>query len=130
MKLKEKFDHRRLQEIGQWLKEKQARLKESAQMVMSSGLASRSPDSVEWSTETLHGEMQVAFLNTVNLQLVQIEAGLERLANGEYGLCYECGEFIGLLRLRALPFTLRCEACQMRTELQSSRLAKVGRMAG
>jgi len=130
MKLKERFDHRRLQEIGQWLREKQARLKESAQMVTSSSLASRGPDSVKWATETLHEEMQVAFLNTVNLQLLQIEAGLERFANGEYGLCYECGEFIGMLRLRALPFTLRCEACQMRTERRASQLAKVGRMAG
>jgi DnaK suppressor protein len=130
MKLKERFDRRSLQELGRWLKEKQARLRESAQRVMSTGLASRSADSVEWAAETLHEEMQVAFLNTVNLQLVQIEAALEGLANGEYGLCYECGEFIGLERLRVLPFALRCAACQSRTELQVSQLAEVGRTAG
>ena len=120
MKLKERFDRQSLQELGWWLKDKQARLRESAQRVMSTCLASRSADYVEWATETLHEEMQVAFLNSVNLQLVQIEAALDRLARGEYGLCHECGEFIGLARLRVLPFALRCTACQLRTELQAS----------
>ena len=127
MKLKERFDRRSLQELGRWLKEKRAKLKESAQRVMSNSLASRSADSVESATETLHEEMQVAFLNSVNLQLVQIEAALDRLAHGEYGLCYECGEFIELARLRVLPFALWCTGCQLRTELQASQLAKVSR---
>ena len=127
MNIKKRFDRRRLQEIGQWLKGKQAGLKESAQRVMSNRLASRSTDSVAWATETLDEEMEVAFLNRVNLHLVQIEAALDRLTHGEYGRCHECGEFIGLARLRMLPFALRCTACQPQTELQASQLAEVSR---
>ena len=125
MKLKERFDCRSLEELGRRLKEKQSKLRESAKRVMTTGFASRSADTVEWATETLHEEMQVAFLNNVNLHLVQIEAALERLADGDYGLCHECGDFIDLERLRVLPFALRCTACQSRMELQASQGANV-----
>ncbi len=130
MRLKERFDRRSLEELGRRLKEKQEKLRESVKRVMSTGLARRSSDTVEWATETLHEEMQVAFLNNVNLHLVQIEAALERLAHGDYGLCDECGEFIELERLRVLPFALRCIACQSRTEMQESQPAKVIRTIG
>lgn len=124
MKLKERIDPRSLQEIGQWLKEKQAKLRKVAQEVMSTCLtteARRCADSVEWATEPLHEDIQVAFLDNVNVHLAQIEAALRRLAHGEHGLCHECEMFIGLARLLVLPFALRCEACQMRTELQASQ---------
>ena len=119
MKLKERFDCRSLEELGRGLKEKQAKLRESAKRVMTTGFASRSADTMEWATENLHEEMQVAFLNNVNLHLVQIEAALERFAHGDYGLCHECGESIGLERLRVVPFALRCTACQSRMELEA-----------
>jgi DnaK suppressor protein len=125
MKLKERFDCRSLEELGRRLKEKQAQLRESTKRVMTAGFASRSADPVEWATETLHEEMQVAFLNNVNLHLVQIEAALERLAHGDYGLCHECGEFIELERLRVLPFTLRCTACLSPIEPQAPQGASV-----
>jgi RNA polymerase-binding transcription factor DksA len=125
VKLKERFDCRSLEELGRRLKEKQATLKESAKRVMTTGFASRSTDPVEWATETLHEEMQVAFLNNVNLHLVQIEAALERLAHGDYGLCDECGEYIELERLRVLPFTLRCTTCLSPMEPQASQGANV-----
>ena len=125
MKLKGRFDCRSLEELGRRLKEKQATLREAAKRVMTTGFASRSADSVEWATETLHQEMQVAFLNNVNLHLVQIEAALERLAHGDYGLCHECGAFIELERLRVLPFALRCTACLSPMEPQASQGANV-----
>ncbi len=127
MKLKERLDRRTLEEIGRLLREKHARLREAAQGVMSTCLttgASRCADSVEWATETLHEDIQVSFLDSVNIHLAQIEAALGRLAHDEYGHCHECGEFIGLARLRVLPFALRCTACQSRTELRVSSGAK------
>ena len=128
MKLKERFDLRTLEEIERLLREKHARLRKAVQGVMSTCLrteASQYADSVEWATETLHEDIQVAFLDSVNVHLAQIEAALWRLAHGAYGLCHECGKFIGLARLRVLPFALRCTACQSRTELQAFQGAKV-----
>jgi RNA polymerase-binding protein DksA len=41
-----------------------------------------------------------------------LEAAQERLANGRYGLCADCGGEIGVERLRAHPTALRCVGCQ------------------
>lgn len=128
MKLNERFNRRNVQEIERFLKEKQAKLKGAARGVLSTRLAteaSRYADPVEQATETLHDEMQVAFLDSVSLHLAQIEVTLERLARGEYGLCHECGASIEPARLRALPFALRCTACQSRRELEMPRDTKV-----
>lgn len=42
-------------------------------------------------------------------EVMQIDAALSRLDEGEYGECIECGQEIPIERLRALPFTLRCQ---------------------
>ncbi|MGZ6080500.1 MAG: TraR/DksA family transcriptional regulator [Myxococcaceae bacterium] len=42
-------------------------------------------------------------------EVMQIDAALRRLGEGAYGECIECGQEIPIERLRALPFTLRCE---------------------
>jgi RNA polymerase-binding protein DksA len=41
-----------------------------------------------------------------------LEAALARIADGSYGTCADCGEDIGLQRLRAYPTALRCIKCQ------------------
>jgi len=43
-------------------------------------------------------------------------AALARLEAGEYGTCATCGEPIPAERLQALPFAVRCVACQGRVE--------------
>jgi DnaK suppressor protein len=42
-------------------------------------------------------------------EVMQIDAALRRLDEGAYGECIECGQEIPIERLRALPFTLRCQ---------------------
>ncbi len=42
----------------------------------------------------------------------QVEAALQRLRDGEYGECRECGEDIGFPRLKARPEAPLCLACQ------------------
>jgi DnaK suppressor protein len=44
-------------------------------------------------------------------QLQEIEVALDRLDNGEYGECRECGEEIGAARLKALPTATLCIDC-------------------
>ncbi|MCL6648184.1 MAG: TraR/DksA family transcriptional regulator, partial [Chloroflexi bacterium] len=43
-------------------------------------------------------------------------AALDRLRDGEYGTCVECGEPIAPARLRAMPEVLTCVRCQDRIE--------------
>jgi DnaK suppressor protein len=47
---------------------------------------------------------------------------LDRLREGEYGVCVECGENIAPARLRALPEVRTCVRCQDRLERIDRRL--------
>jgi DnaK suppressor protein len=46
------------------------------------------------------------------LELRRIDAALERLEDGRYGTCAACGAVIEPRRLRALPWAVRCAACE------------------
>ena len=48
--------------------------------------------------------------------LIDIEGAFARLASGEYGRCVHCDAAIGLERLKAVPWTDHCIACQEQEE--------------
>jgi len=45
-------------------------------------------------------------------ELAEIAAALRRVEAGIYGQCEDCGEVVDERRLRALPATRFCTACQ------------------
>lgn len=55
-------------------------------------------------------------------EVALIDAALQRLDAGEYGLCRECGEAIGANRLAAVPFTVECADCAAGREEASAAL--------
>jgi DnaK suppressor protein len=55
----------------------------------------------------------------------RITAALERLDQGEYGTCVECGEAIAPARLQAMPEVLTCVRCQDRLERLGRHLQAV-----
>jgi DnaK suppressor protein len=44
--------------------------------------------------------------------LKEIDAALDRLATGDYGVCADCGEAINPRRLAAIPWAAYCIKCQ------------------
>ena len=56
--------------------------------------------------ETLAGQLRE--------QLAEVEAAIERLAQGTYGLCERCGQPISPARLEAMPTARRCIPCASR----------------
>ena len=44
-------------------------------------------------------------------ELNQVNQALARLDAGEYGFCQSCGDQIGEMRLRALPYATLCIGC-------------------
>ena len=48
--------------------------------------------------------------------LKKIEEALDRIDRGTYGICEECGERIGLKRLKARPVTTLCIECKTEQE--------------
>lgn len=53
-------------------------------------------------------------------ELAEIAALRERLANGTYGKCIQCGEPIAPARLEVNPTARRCAECQSRHEKLSA----------
>lgn len=49
-------------------------------------------------------------------ELRDVEAALERVRNGTYGKCVDCGDAITYERLDAYPTAKRCITCQSRHE--------------
>ena len=60
------------------------------------------------SMEKLQNSLQQSEIEEINL----IETALERIANGEYGLCLDCNEPISQARLENYPYAIRCIVCQ------------------
>ncbi|HEV8617109.1 MAG TPA: TraR/DksA family transcriptional regulator [Methylomirabilota bacterium] len=60
----------------------------------------------------------------------RLAAALDRLNEGEYGTCVECGEDIAPARLRVLPEVETCVRCQDRLERMGRQLQTVEADAG
>lgn len=45
------------------------------------------------------------------IRLQEVDEALDRIANGTYGICEECGEPIGLKRLEVRPVAKYCVPC-------------------
>ena len=57
-------------------------------------------------------QMAVANREQAGVILKQINASLDRIDNGEYGYCLECGEPIGFARLQVQAYAANCVDCQ------------------
>jgi len=52
-------------------------------------------------------------------KLLAIEDAVERIREGTYGVCEECGDEIGSGRLKAMPLAKLCVSCQSRIEKET-----------
>ena len=53
--------------------------------------------------------------------IFKIQEALQRLDVGDYGICEECGEEIGIERLKARPVTTLCIECKSNQESKKER---------
>jgi DnaK suppressor protein len=66
----------------------------------------------EEATETLELEKRLALENRIRQELSRVEHALEKIDNGTYGLCDNCGKPIPPERLEALPQATLCMNCK------------------
>jgi DnaK suppressor protein len=78
-------------------------------------------DAEEQSVDDFVQEMDFALMEMKAETLGKIDEAIQRLEDGGYGSCEECGAEIAAARLKALPFATRCRDCQ---ELEESRAAE------
>jgi len=74
-------------------------------------------------------EMSFATRSMLVERANKLAEALERLREGEYGICQECEETIAPARLRAMPEVTTCVRCQDRLE-RMKRLQPVGASKG
>ncbi|HEY3586184.1 MAG TPA: TraR/DksA C4-type zinc finger protein [Myxococcaceae bacterium] len=69
----------------------------------------RDPEYEEGAQVKVANDVLTSLSETARREVMQIDAALGRMDEGEYGECVDCGQEIPIERLRALPFTLRCQ---------------------
>lgn len=67
-------------------------------------------------TDNFEQEFTLSLMETEEGTLGAIEASLERIEEGTYGQCEECGANIPKARLNAIPYTPFCIKCAQRAE--------------
>ncbi|HEX9991151.1 MAG TPA: TraR/DksA C4-type zinc finger protein [Chloroflexia bacterium] len=62
--------------------------------------------------ETAEQETMLTLRSSAGRQLAHVNEALERIEDGSYGTCSNCGKPINPARLDALPFSTLCINCQ------------------
>lgn len=87
-------------------------------------------DEVESSEADIQDEIEFALIQMKAETLSKIDEALERLEDGAYGYCFECGDEIAQQRLRALPFAVRCKNCEEAREIAEQRQRTLAQRRG
>ncbi|OGL17272.1 MAG: hypothetical protein A3G97_07780 [Candidatus Rokubacteria bacterium RIFCSPLOWO2_12_FULL_69_21] len=87
-------------------------------------LGDNSPFSDPTEEVQVQGEREVSFATRSLLveRANRLAEALDRLREGEYGTCDECGEPIAPARLKAMPEVITCVRCQDKLERLARRL--------
>jgi DnaK suppressor protein len=79
-------------------------------------LAGASADAGDESVATLIADLDQADLGRDLTELRALDAARQRLTEGSYGVCVDCGRDIGFERLQANPAAVRCVDDQRKRE--------------
>jgi RNA polymerase-binding protein DksA len=93
------------------LEERLAGLQKRLASIKEDVTKAHSGDSAEQAQERENDEVVDAIGNETALSIRIIQSALERIENGTYGACDNCGDDIGEARLRAIPEATRCVNC-------------------
>ena len=81
-------------------------------------LAGRVHDQGEESVADMLADLGAAMIDRHIQEMRDIEAAKQRIKDGTYSACADCGADIGLARLKAYPTARRCIDCQGAHEKQ------------
>ena len=116
-----------LEKYRQHLVEMGQRLKDDESSVMGEALRQGGGDAsgnlshvpmhlADISTEAFEQEMSTSLLTNGRLMQIEVADALDRIENGTFGKCQQCGEDIGAGRLQAVPYTRYCVNCPQNAE--------------
>lgn len=73
-------------------------------------------DSADAALDFEQDELDSQLATVESRELAAIDAALERIRDGSYGVCDTCDKPIPVARLQALPYATRCINCQREEE--------------
>jgi DnaK suppressor protein len=120
-------------DLRQMLLERRRELQDEVQRRIRDGRVDRPKevrDDLEHSDADIQGDIELALLQMRAETLTRIDEALVRLDAGKYGSCFECAAEISERRLRALPFAVRCQACEGRREKEGHARQAAQRRGG
>ncbi len=79
-------------------------------------------DFYDLATEERERELELLLGDRERSRLRQINEAFQRLEEGTYGICEECGEPINPKRLRIVPFARTCVDCQHEKEHEERQM--------
>jgi DnaK suppressor protein len=115
-------------DLRQMLIERRREVQDEVQNWIRGGRIDRSievGDHVDMSDAHTQGDIELALLQMRAETLTRIGEALVRLEAGRYGTCLSCNSEISERRLRALPFAVRCQACEERREIAQNHARRL-----
>jgi DnaK suppressor protein len=82
--------------------------------------AQASGDVVDAALDSVQDEISSQLAEVESRELARIENALERMREGQYGICEGCAISIPLARLNALPYATLCIKCQRESEREGA----------
>jgi DnaK suppressor protein len=79
----------------------------------------RVPEAIDEGQLSAERDFTIRTLERDTALFREVRAALERIEDGSYGLCLNCGVEIRRARLSAVPWTAYCIGCQEAMELES-----------
>jgi DnaK suppressor protein len=73
-------------------------------------------DLIDAALDSSYNELSSQLAEVESRELRHVEQALERIREGDYGLCERCSQRIPVARLNALPYATSCIECQREME--------------
>jgi len=70
-------------------------------------------------TDNYEQEFTLGLIQGQRDELREIDAALDRITDGRYGVCEECGKRIPKARLKAVPHARLCVECKRQEEIRA-----------
>ena len=103
-------EQERLSEVIREIQEEQ----EEVRLTETSSDRSPDPNTAEGGSLAFEMEMELSLSKNAEDLLAKVNDALERIDEGGYGNCAECGTAIPVARLEVLPYTRYCVECASR----------------
>lgn len=74
-------------------------------------------DDGDLSVVDLAEDISLKQLSTHRDTLIKIDVAIQKINDGTYGICEECGDEVSEERLKIMPFAIYCRDCQEKKEI-------------